>query len=183
MWVGQLVSTAGSALTSLAAGIYVYRQTGSAMSVAFMMMATAMPTLLVGLLAGVIVDRYDRKKIMVVSEYLRAALIFTIPFLVAQDILWLYIIVALTSAVGQFFDPAHESVLPEVASMNSWRLQFAARHRSFGSTAIGSPLPASSPPLCPLNGLFTWMRCRLSFPGRVSCSSGSARPKPKEKPM
>lgn len=138
MWTGQLVSTAGSALTSLAAGIYVYRQTGSAMSVAFMMMATAMPTLLVGLIAGVFVDRYDRKKIMVFCEYIRAVLIFTIPFLVVQDILWLYIIVALTSAVGQFFDPAHESVLPEVATEE----QLAAANSllaiaSFGSTAIG----------------------------------------------
>ena len=138
MWTGQLVSTAGSALTSLAAGILIYRLTGSAMSVAFMMMATALPTLLVGLLAGVFVDRYDRKKIMVASEYIRAVLIFLIPFLVAQNIIWLYVIVALTSAVGQFFDPAHESVLPEVASEE----QLAAANSliaiaSFGSTAIG----------------------------------------------
>jgi len=138
MWTGQLISTAGSALTSLAAGILIYRLTGSAMSVAFMMMATAVPTLLVGLLAGVFVDRYDRRKIMIASEYIRAVLILMIPFLVSQNIYWLYVIVALTSAVGQFFDPAHESVLPEVASEE----QLAAANSliaiaSFGSTAIG----------------------------------------------
>ncbi len=138
MWIGQLVSTAGTALTSLAASILVFRLTGSAASVGLMMMATAAPSLLVGLFAGVIVDRYDRKRIMVITELLRAVLIALIPFLVPQNIIWLYIIVALVSAIGQFYDPAHESVLPEIAPEE----ELAAANSlmaisSFGSTAIG----------------------------------------------
>ncbi len=138
MWLGQFVSTAGTALTSLAASILVYRLTNSALSVGLMMMATAAPSLLVGLFAGVIVDRYDRKRIMIVTELLRAVLIALIPFLVAQHIGWLYAIVALTSAIAQFYDPAHESVLPEVAPEE----ELAAANSlmaisSFGSTAIG----------------------------------------------
>ena len=57
MWSGQLISTIGSALTSLAASIYVFRLTNSALSVGLMLMATAAPSLLVGLFAGVFVDR------------------------------------------------------------------------------------------------------------------------------
>lgn len=138
MWTGQLVSTMGSALTSLAASIYVYRLTNSAWSVGLMLMATAAPSLLVGLFAGVFVDRYDRKKIMIICDLIRAALVLSIPFLVPLSVAWLYVIVALTSAVGQFFDPAHESVLPEVASDR----ELAAANSliaisSFGSTAIG----------------------------------------------
>lgn len=138
MWTGQLVSTMGSALTSLAASIYVYRLTNSAWSVGLMLMATAAPSLLVGLFAGVFVDRYDRKKIMIICDLIRAVLVLSIPFLVPLSVAWLYVIVALTSAVGQFFDPAHESVLPEVASDR----ELAAANSliaisSFGSTAIG----------------------------------------------
>lgn len=138
MWIGQLVSTAGSALTSLAASILVFRLTGSAASVGLMMMATAAPSLLVGLFAGVIVDRYDRKRIMIVTELIRAVLIAFIPLLVPLNIVWLYVIVALTSAIGQFYDPAHESVLPEIAPED----ELAAANSlmaisSFGSTAIG----------------------------------------------
>src|SRR5512147_499260 len=138
MWTGQLVSTMGSALTSLAASIYVYRLTDSAWSVGLMLMSTAAPSLLVGLFAGVFVDRYDRKKIMIVCDLLRALLVFLVPFLVAHGVVWLYVIVMLTSAIGQFFDPAHESVLPEVASDE----ELAAANSliaisSFGSTAIG----------------------------------------------
>src|SRR5512140_2824533 len=138
MWSGQLVSTMGTALTSLAASIYVYRLTGSALSVGLMLMATAAPSLLVGLFAGVFVDRYDRKVIMICADLLRAGLVFLIPILAPVNIVWLYVIVALTSAIGQFFDPAYESVLPEVASEE----ELAAANSliaisSFGSTAIG----------------------------------------------
>ncbi len=138
MWTGQLVSTMGSALTSLAASIFVFRVTGSALSVGLMLMSTAAPSLLVGLFAGVFVDRYDRRRIMIAADLVRAVLVFLIPFLVPHGIAWLYILVILTSAVGQFFDPAYESVLPEVANEE----ELAAANSliaisTFGSTAIG----------------------------------------------
>src|SRR5918995_642847 len=78
MWTGQLVSTIGTALTSLAASILIYRLTGSALSVGLMLMATAAPSLLVGLLAGVFVDRYDRRRIMISADLLRAILILLV---------------------------------------------------------------------------------------------------------
>ena len=138
LWTGQLVSTMGSALTSLAASIYIYRLTGSALSVGLMLMATAAPSLVVGLFAGVFVDRYDRKKIMITADILRAGLILLIPILVPLNVAWLYVMVMLTAAIGQFYDPAHESVLPEVASDE----ELAAANSmmaisSFGSTAVG----------------------------------------------
>jgi MFS transporter, DHA3 family, macrolide efflux protein len=139
MWSGQLVSTVGSALTSLAASILVYRESGgSALSVGLMLMATAAPSLLVGLVAGVFVDRYDRRRIMIIADLLRAILVCLIPFLVSYSVIWLYVIVMLTSAIGQFFDPAYESVLPDVAADE----ELAAANSliaisSFGSTAIG----------------------------------------------
>jgi MFS family permease len=138
MWSGQFVDTMGSALTSLAASILIFRLTGSAASVGLMLIATAAPSLLVGLVAGVFVDRYDRKVIMIAANAIRAVLVFLIPILVPVNIAWLYIIVALSAAVGQFFDPAHESVLPEIADEE----ELAAANSlmaisSFGSTAIG----------------------------------------------
>ncbi len=80
LWTAELVSTTGSALTSLASSILIYRLTGSALSVGIMLMASSIPTLLVGLIAGVFVDRFDRKKIMIVADLLRAVLVFLIPF-------------------------------------------------------------------------------------------------------
>ncbi len=116
LWIGDLVSQFGSAITSIAASILVYRATGSALSVGLMMMATSLPGLIFGLIAGVFVDRMDRRRIMIATEVSRAVLIALIPLLLPHGIGWMYVIVALSSTVAQFFNPAHESVLPDVAT-------------------------------------------------------------------
>jgi MFS family permease len=138
LWSAQLVSTIGDALMALAASILVYRATGSALSVGLMLIATAAPGIFVGLVAGVFVDRVDRKRIMLICEVARALLVATIPFLVGSNIAWLYVIVFMTSTIGQFFDPAQASVIPEVASDE----ELAAANSlmaisSFGATAVG----------------------------------------------
>jgi len=141
LWTAQLVSTIGDALTSLAAGIIVYEQTGSALSVGLMLMATAVPSLIFGLIAGVVVDRYDRKKIMVAADLIRAVLVFTIPFLVSSSVVWLYVTVMLSASVTQFFAPANDSILPEIASEEELGAANAIMAiAQFGSTAVGFAL-------------------------------------------
>ena len=138
LWTGQLVSTIGSSLTDLAAGILIYQRTHSALAVGLMLMATAVPSLIVGLVAGVFVDRFDRKKIMIASDLIRAGLVVSIPFLIQIDILLLYVVVLFASAIKQFFDPAEQSVLPDVASEEELSAANAFLSiSSFGSTAIG----------------------------------------------
>ncbi len=138
LWIAQLVSTVGDSLVDIAAAILVYRVTGSALSVGLVLMATAAPALLVGLFAGVVVDRYDRKRIMVVCDLLRGVMVLSIPLLITLGVGWLYLAVAVISAVGTFFQPAHSSVLPEIASDE----ELAAANSmlaisGFGSTAVG----------------------------------------------
>lgn len=138
MWLAQLVSTVGDSLVDIAAAILVYRVTGSALSVGLVLMATAAPALLVGLFAGVVVDRYDRKRIMVICDVLRGVFVLAIPFLISFGVGWLYLSVAVISAIGTFFHPAHSAVLPEIASDE----ELAAANSmlaisGFGSTAVG----------------------------------------------
>lgn len=141
LWTAQLVSTVGTALTDLAAGILVFRETHSALSVGLMFMAVSIPTLIVGLVAGVFVDRYDRRRIMLIADLLRAAIVVSIPILIHVNIALLYVAVALVSTISQFFNPANDAVLPEVATdeelaaANSWIMI-----SSFGSTSIGFAL-------------------------------------------
>ena len=141
LWLAQLVSTAGSSLTDLAAGIFVYRETGSALAVGLTLMATAVPSLVVGLLAGVYVDRHDRKRILMGTCLVQAVIVTLIAFVIGIEsiaVVGLYALILLNAGVKQFFDPAHDSLIPELAtdeellSANSF-LSIA----SFGSTAIG----------------------------------------------
>ena len=141
LWLAQLVSTAGSALTDLAAGIWVYRETGSALAVGLTLMATAVPSLIVGLLAGVYVDRHDRKRILMVTCLVQAVIVALIAVVIGIEsiaIFGLFGLILLNAGVKQFFDPAHDSLIPEMASDEE--LSSANAFLSiagFGSTAIG----------------------------------------------
>jgi MFS family permease len=141
LWLAQLVSTAGSALTDLAAGIYVWRETESALAVGLTLMVTAIPSLVVGLLAGVYVDRHDRKRIMIWTCLVQAVAVALIAVVIGMDAIalpGLYLLLLFNAGVKQFFDPAHDSLIPEIASDE----ELAAANSflsiaSFGSTAIG----------------------------------------------
>jgi CRP-like cAMP-binding protein/sugar phosphate permease len=139
LWLAQLISTAGSSLTDLAAGIWVYRETESALAVGLTLMATAVPSLIVGLLAGVYVDRHDRKKILMITCLIQSVIVGFIALTVEFDsIIGLYALILLNAGVKQFFDPAHDSLIPEMA--NDEELAAANAFLSiaaFGSTAIG----------------------------------------------
>jgi len=138
MWVAQLVSTAGSSLTDLAAGIYVYQQTNSAFLVGVTLMATAVPSLVVGLIAGVFVDRYDRRSVMIASNLGQAIVVAIIPFLIGVDVALLFVAILVNAGVKQFFDPAYEALIPEIASDEELTAANAfLQIASFGSTAIG----------------------------------------------
>ena len=142
MWTAQLVSTIGSSLTDLAAAILVFRVTHSALNVGLTLLVTALPTLFVGLFAGVFVDRFNRKRILLASDLLRGLLVISIPFIVSQvGILGLYVVLFLAATVRQFFDPAWESVMPEIASEEELtRANSFLSISSFGSTAVGFAL-------------------------------------------
>lgn len=141
LWVAQLVSTAGSSLTDLAAGIFVWRATGSALAVGLTLMVTAVPSLVVGLLAGVYVDRHDRKRILIWTCLIQGVIVSMIAFVIGIEAIalpGLYLLLLLNAGVKQFFDPAHDSLIPEIASDE----ELAAANSflsiaSFGSTAIG----------------------------------------------
>src|SRR5689334_9850411 len=141
LWLAQLISTAGSALTDLAAAIYVFRVTGSALAVGLTLMVTAVPSLIVGLLAGVFVDRHDRKLIMMVTCLIQAITVGLIAVVLGFDSIalpGLFVLLLINAGVKQFFDPAHDSLIPELASDE----ELAAANSflsiaSFGSTAIG----------------------------------------------
>ena len=146
MWSAQFVSTIGSALTDLAAGIYVFNVTGSALNVGLVLMVTAIPTLFVGLFAGVFVDRFNRKNILLASDLLRGIFVLLIPIALIglgkeTGIIAMYVLLFLSATVRTFFDPAWESILPEIASEEELtQANSFLSISSFGSTAVGFAL-------------------------------------------
>ncbi len=68
VWIGQLVSTLGSSMTSFGLAIWVFQKTGSATQLALIVLASRLPMLLVSPFAGALIDRWDRRRAMLLSD-------------------------------------------------------------------------------------------------------------------
>jgi MFS family permease len=115
LWFGQLVSEAGDGLTNLTLLLLVNSLTGSTAAIAAMAIVLAVPPLTIGLFAGAYVDRADRRRIMLVSDLLRAVTVLGFVLVGSADFLWLLFALAFTQAtVGTFFTPARGAILPRI---------------------------------------------------------------------
>ncbi len=68
LWSGELISSIGGGLTSFGLGVYVFNETGSAANMAIVSLLAFLPTLLLSVPAGVLADRYDRRKLMMLGD-------------------------------------------------------------------------------------------------------------------
>jgi len=68
VWFGQLISFIGSGMTSFALGVWVYQETGSITQFALISFSIVLPSVAFGPLAGALVDRWDRRQVMIISD-------------------------------------------------------------------------------------------------------------------
>lgn len=112
IWASQFLSVLGSALTRFGVIIWAYEQTGSATSLSLLSFFATLPYVLISPLAGALVDRWDRRKVMIFSDLAAAAVTVGLLGLYRGGDLqiWhLYLSEALISLFGAFQDPALES--------------------------------------------------------------------------
>jgi DHA3 family macrolide efflux protein-like MFS transporter len=115
LWLGQTISFIGDYFYWLAVPIMVERLTGSAMMVGLSTISNALPLLLLGPVAGVFVDRWDRKRTMIVADLLRGLLVLLFLTVRTAEQVWIYYLVGfLMSCVSRFFFPSQNAVLPLV---------------------------------------------------------------------
>ncbi len=116
LWWGQLVSEMGNRFHWIAVSLWVYALTGSASTVSIAISSMFAGSLFVGLWAGVLVDRLNRKAILIVSDLVRAILVALIPSLVHMNMALVYFDLILISAATAFFRPALFGIIPSVVS-------------------------------------------------------------------
>ncbi len=117
LWLGQIVSQLGDRLDQMALlGLIYLKAPGSPMQIAKIMSFTILPVFVVGPLAGVYVDRWDKRRTMYVCDFLRAAIVLTIPlfFFHNSNLLPLYAVIFVIFGIGRFFVPAKMAILPEL---------------------------------------------------------------------
>ncbi|MBC8507874.1 MAG: MFS transporter [Anaerolineales bacterium] len=109
VWIGQLISTLGSGLTSFALGIWIYQETGSATLFVINILVWTLPNILISPVVGVISDRWDRRIVMIMGDSgagLSSLFVILVLFLGDLQVWHIYVATAVNSAFGAFQWPA-----------------------------------------------------------------------------
>ena len=116
-WFGQVVSEIGDHFNTIAVFSLVLDRTGSGAVVSGVMLARAIPMILAGPIAGVALDRMDRKKLMIASDLVRGFFGLLFIGVVAYEPIWpIYVLSGALMFASPFFTSGRTAILPTIAS-------------------------------------------------------------------
>lgn len=117
LWLGGLISQTGDWLLFIGLPVYVYLLTGSALATSILGMVSLVPGLLVGSVAGVFVDRWDRRLTLLIANLLLAVGLLPLFFVHDQGSLWMmYPALFFEAIVSRVVSPAEDALLPQLVS-------------------------------------------------------------------
>lgn len=117
LWLGQIISQLGDRLDQMALiGLVYMHAPGSTIEVAKILSFTIIPVFLIGPIAGVYVDRWNRRRTMYICDFLRAVLVLTIPLFLfyRESFGFIYLVIFVVFSIGRFFVPAKMSIVPDL---------------------------------------------------------------------
>ncbi len=116
-WTGQVVSEVGDHFNNIAVFSLALQATGSGMVVTGVMLARALPAILSGPVAGVVLDRMDRRRVMITSDLIRAVVALGFIWCVGRSDTWLlYLLSAGLMFASPFFTSGRSAILPTIAT-------------------------------------------------------------------
>ena len=116
-WMGQIVSEVGDHFNNISVLSLAMAETHSGGVIAGLMLSRAIPAVLIGPVAGVLLDRFDRKRIMIVSDLVRG--VIALGFILAiryQETWLLYVLSAMLMIASPFFTSGRSAILPAIAT-------------------------------------------------------------------
>ncbi len=118
-WCGQIVSEVGDHFNNIAVLSLAMDETHSGAAVAGLMLSRAIPAVLAGPLAGVMLDRFDRRRIMIASDLIRGVIAFGFIYAISHHQVWLlYLLSAALNVASPFFTSGRSAILPSIATQD-----------------------------------------------------------------
>jgi len=117
LWIGNLISLLGDWFNTIALYVLVTELTGSPLALGAVFITKMLPWAVAAPLAGVIVDRYDRRRLMIGMDLLRAVIV--LGFLLIDEpaeVPWLYVLLTAQVLAGAVFNPAKSAAIPNVTT-------------------------------------------------------------------
>jgi MFS transporter, DHA3 family, macrolide efflux protein len=117
LWLAQLISQIAWNMLVFVLGVVIYESTHANTKVSLLYLTVGVPAIIFGILSGVIVDKYNKRKVLIYSTLIRFLLILFI--IIFHKNIWIvYFCVALISIASQFFVPAEASLIPKFVKTN-----------------------------------------------------------------
>jgi MFS family permease len=145
IWLGQVVSLLGTKLTEFALGVWVYQQNQSIAQLALVILLTYLPNTLISAIAGALVDRWDRRWAMIVSDSAAGIGTLIIGFLVLthQLAIWhIYLAVGVNSIFNAFQQPAYTAAIAQLTLPEQYSRMNGMVQISRGIARVLSPAMA-----------------------------------------
>src|SRR5215213_491857 len=114
LWTAGLISLIGDWVLAVGLPVEIYNRTGSTLATAGMGLASLVPAITLGSLAGVFVDRWDRRRLMIVVNLLLALTLLPLLAVDALGIWVAYVVLVVASCLEQLFEPAEVALLPNL---------------------------------------------------------------------
>jgi len=134
LWLGQVVSNLGDTFHYIALVVLLFRLTGSGGALAGLALAQIAVTLAIGPVAGGIVDRFDRRLVMIVADLIRAALATALAFTAHAPLA--IGLAALMAAAGVPFSPAARALLPSLVEEDALLAANTVGHSTEQATQV-----------------------------------------------
>jgi MFS family permease len=115
LWFGGFISFVGDWVLYIGMPISIYQITGSALATTAMFVCSVVPSVLLGSVAGVYVDRWDRRRVVIIGNLLLGVTLLPLVLVRNADTIWVvYIVVLVEASIGQFVVPAVGALLPRL---------------------------------------------------------------------
>jgi predicted MFS family arabinose efflux permease len=142
LWAGQIISTLGTTASTIVYPLLILGLTGSPTIAGGVAAMHAVPYLLFCLPAGALIDRWDRKRVMILCNLGRAIAVLSIPIALWLDALtvWqIYVVAFMEGSFFVFFNLAEVAALPRVVPVHSLPQAAAQNEAAFGAIRIAGP--------------------------------------------
>jgi MFS family permease len=117
LWLGQFVSTLGTWLIVVGVPLHVFDLTGSSAATGATFVAETLPALMLGPAAGVLVDRLDRRHVMIATDIVRALAVLSMLQATSHQDLWIiYAAILVENSAAQLFRPARQALIPSLVA-------------------------------------------------------------------
>ena len=145
LWFGELVSSIGGGLTSFGLSVYIFNMTGSATNMALVMLLSSLPILILGMPAGVLADRYDRRNLMMLGDGLSAiGVIYILACMINGDatIFQICIGILISSIFSSLLEPSYKATMTDILSKEEYSKASGMVGIAGGARYLISPLIA-----------------------------------------